>query len=111
MSTQTELAKLLDEAHDLLQKIEGVAVNERIRVEDAIQGAKSAVSSMPGPEAPEPAVVVPATAEELAAQHTKDELAAAASVAGVDVVSGDTKADIAEKLVAPVQHAEGTTGT
>jgi hypothetical protein len=39
------------------------------------------------------------TAEELAAEHSKTELAAAAAVEGVDVKSKDTKADIAGKLV------------
>ena len=54
------------------------------------------------PVAPEPDVVVPAaaTAEELVDQHNKDALVTAANVVGVEVASGDTKADIAEKLVA-----------
>lgn len=38
------------------------------------------------------------TAEELAAEHTKAELEAAAAVEGVEVKSKDTKAEIAEKL-------------
>lgn len=38
------------------------------------------------------------TAEELAAEHTKAELEAAAAVEGVEVKSKDTKADIAAKL-------------
>lgn len=42
----------------------------------------------------------PQTPEELADQFKKDELKTAAAVQGVEVASGDTKADIAEKLVA-----------
>jgi hypothetical protein len=47
MSTKAELAKLLDDAHKALHKIEGVAVNEVNRVEDAIKHAVGAVDSMP----------------------------------------------------------------
>lgn len=45
-------------------------------------------------------------AEALASDHTKDELKTAAEVAGVDVRSRDTKADLAEK-VAAAQRGDG----